>query len=80
MARCKKLSEYDQKQIQQYEDIQRAETMIRNRTTAVWLGAVLGILAVILIIFVVLHMKKRKRQKLAEKMMPAEDDEEDWED
>ncbi|MCB5713262.1 prenyltransferase/squalene oxidase repeat-containing protein [Lactonifactor longoviformis] len=80
VARCKKLSEYDQKQIQQYEDIQRAETMIRNRTTAVWLGAVLGILAVILIIFVVLHMKKRKRQKLAEKMMPAEDDEEDWED
>lgn len=79
-ARCKKLSEYDQKQIQQYEDIQRAETMIRNRTTAVWIGAVLGILAVILIIFVVLHMKKRKRQKLAEKMMPAEDDEEDWED
>ena len=60
VARCKKLSEYDQKQIQQYEDIQRAETMIRNRTTAVWLGAVLGILAVILIIFVVLHMKKKR--------------------
>lgn len=69
IARYEALSEYDQKKIQGIDDVNRALTDINNTIRAYYISGTLAVIAVALSIILVIRARKRKFNKLKQKML-----------
>ena len=73
--RCISLSPYDQKKIQQFEDVKKAKTQIDNLEQAVYVSIGLFIFALIVGFIFVIRMKKRKQNRRRQKMLDETENE-----
>ncbi|QVK19354.1 terpene cyclase/mutase family protein [Mycoplasmatota bacterium] len=67
------LSNYDKTKITHYEDLLKSKTQVDNLTTALYIGSVLGIVAISLSVYIVLNIRHRKKKRL-EKFMPESEE------
>ena len=63
------LSEFDQRKIQSYEDVEKAETQIKNLKRASIIKLISALIMIVLISVLIYRRKVRKREKLKKKML-----------